>query len=100
MVRLQGHVGDVLDVKWFPSGEVGPAWSSFRLDADLLLRSASRPARISLYEYGARMASTLVHLSATHEPSPRFISLEPASKSCPVARMGPSVYGRLDPPNS
>ena len=22
-VELKGHVGDVLDVKWFPSGEVG-----------------------------------------------------------------------------
>ena len=28
-VEMKGHVGDVLDMKWFPSGEVGDFLSAF-----------------------------------------------------------------------
>ena len=37
-VHLNGHVGDVLDAKWFPSGEVGidPSRSQPRVNAELM----------------------------------------------------------------
>ena len=41
-VEMKGHVGDVLDVKWFPSGEVSGSLSAFAGDIVLLRVSVSQ----------------------------------------------------------
>lgn len=41
VVELKGHVGDVLDVKWFPSGEVSAARGRFLTPSQVVLTASS-----------------------------------------------------------